>query len=264
MAHDHNSTFVEMLDLDAEVLHEYYTRLLDRLSSLAGDVRRILDVGSGTGTGSVALARRFPSASVVALDASPELLAHLTRRAHTAGLGDRIHPLEADLDNGWPALEPVDLAWASASMHHMGDPDRVVADVLATLRPGGLFAIVELTGFPRFLPGTDPVEERLHACLAERNAHRMPHMGDDWGARLAKAGFLVEDAEHYDIHLTAPLPAATGRYAQVTLQRLGENLADRLTADERAALHTLLGGDLAGRDDLQVRASRTLWAGRRP
>ncbi|AGL17585.1 trans-aconitate 2-methyltransferase [Actinoplanes sp. N902-109] len=267
MAHEHSHSFgvasAEMFDLDAEVLHDYHSTLMDWLSGLAPETRRILDIGAGSGTGTLGLARRFPQASVVALDASADLLAYLTHRAHAAGLGDRVQPLLADLDAGWPDLEPVDLAWASASLHHMAEPDRVLADIRGALRPGGLFAVVELTGFPRFLPGADPIEERLHAELSQHHAAELPHMGDDWGDRLAKAGFTVAETRHFDIHLSGPeLPAATGRYAQVSLQRLAERYADRLPGADRATLDRLLGEDIRTRRDLEVRARRSVWIGR--
>ncbi|WP_067500000.1 class I SAM-dependent methyltransferase [Actinoplanes sp. TFC3] len=284
--HDHDHThgaavpdfFAEMLDLDVAVLHEYHAELLSWLASLAGPVHHILDIGAGTGTGSLGLARRFSEAEVVALDLSAELLARLSDRAAGAGLGERIRVVAADLDAGWPAEpEAFDLAWASASMHHLADPDAVIAGVLGSLRPGGLFAIVELSGFPRFLPARPgaglsapaalspaALEERLHAAVAERHARDLPHLGDDWGSRLAKAGFTVEATRQFDIHLTAPLPAATGRYAQVSLQRLAGGLREQLSSEEIAALHALTGDEILHRDDLEVRASRTTWIGRRP
>ncbi|GAA2484499.1 class I SAM-dependent methyltransferase [Winogradskya humida] len=262
--HDHKhqhetDPFAEMLDLDAEVLHEYHADLLGRVHAAVPGARRIVDVGSGTGTGSLALARRFPQAEVLALDLSEQLLAHLAHRAH----GLNIRTQQADLDEGLPALEPVDLAWASASMHHMADPDRVVAEILTALRPGGVFAVVELTGFPRFVRGDDNVEARLHTLLKAQHEEHVPHMGDDWGARLAKAGFTVETEQHFPIALTAPLPRATARYAEVSLLRLREKFEADLGAADLAELDTLIG-DLPNRGDLTVRTDRSLWLARRP
>ncbi|MFI5930673.1 class I SAM-dependent methyltransferase [Actinoplanes sp. NPDC051494] len=272
--HDHaEDTYAEMLDLDAEVLHEYHAGLQDLLHQLSGDPRRILDVGSGTGTGTLALARSFPAAEILALDVSEDLLTRLVANVRAQGIGDRVHPVRADLDAGWPTLEPVDLAWASASMHHLADPGRVVADVLATLRPGGLFAIVEMSGFPRFLPddlgfGRPGLEARMQALVAEQRAHDMPHMGDDWGIRLTRAGFTVEAERHVPIELTAPPRPATGRYAQAALRRLRGGLADRLDPADLATLDdlTTAGGPRAilDRDDLTVRTDRSVWIGRRP
>ena len=268
--HDDNA-MAELLDLDAEVLHEYVSEVMALVHAAAGHPERprILDLGSGSGTGSIALARSFPRAEVTAVDLSEDMLHHLRHRAAAAGLADRIQTLRADLDAGWPALEPVDLAWASASMHHLADPGRVLAELFATIRPGGLLAVVELGSFPRFLPaGLAGFEERLQALAdAARQAH-LPHIGSDWGPMLSKAGFAVEAERQFTIDLSDPLPAATGRYAWATLSRLRAGLGDRLEAGDRATLDALLADDgpesVLHRPDLNVRTVRSVWLGRRP
>jgi len=267
--HDHHDDdgLAEMLDLDAEVLHEYLAEVLGWLHERSGGrTRRIVDLGSGSGTGTLALARRFPEAEVVAVDTSAPMLHRVRDKARALGLAERIHTRQADLDAGWPALEPVDLVWASASLHHLADPDRVLTEVLATLRPGGLFAVVELASFPYFLPadlgiGRPGLEDRCHAQIN----HDVPLLGADWGPRLRKAGFTVEAERQFAIELTPPLPAAAGRYAQLTLGRLRDGLGDRLDAEDRATLDTLLSHDaLLSRTDLTIRTTRTVWLAVRP
>jgi ubiquinone/menaquinone biosynthesis C-methylase UbiE len=272
--HQHNhqeqadwAGMAELLDLDAEVLHAYRSEVFDWIDELAGDPppRRILDVGSGTGTGALALARRYERAEVTALDLSEPLLARINQKAAALGVADRMHTVQADLDATWPTLDPVDLVWAANSLHHMADPDRVLADIFATIRPGGLLALAEIDSFPRFL--TDDagreLEERAHAAAADERAHLMPHLGSDWGPPLAKAGFVVAVARDIQIDLTAPLPAAAGRFAQATLQRLRSSVPDRISADDLAALDALIHG-LPSRDDLHIRATRSIWLARRP
>jgi len=271
--HDHedDEALAEMIDLDAEVLHEYLAEVTGWLHERAGGrTRRILDLGSGTGTGALALAERFGDAEIVAVDRSAPMLRRLGDKARARGVAGRVHTRQADLDAGWPALEAVDLVWASASLHHLADPDRVLADVFATLRPGGLLAAVELDAFPYFLPpdvgiGRPGLEERCHAALRQRLSHDLPLLGADWGPRLAKAGFTVEVERSFAIELTSPLPPATGRYAQATLRRLRSGLDERLDAEDRATLDALLAGDaLLTRDDLTVRTTRTVWLAVRP
>ena len=265
----------ELLDLDAEVLHAYLSEVMDLIRERAGDPppHRILDLGSGTGTGTLALLRRFEGAEVTAVDMSPHGLQHLLEKARALGVADRIHTVEADLDAGFPDVGTVDLVWASASMHHMADPGRVLGEVFAALRPGGLLAVAELSSFPRFLPddigvGRPGLEARIHDLLAQARAEALPHMGSDWGPLLGKAGFTVEPERTFAIDLTAPLPAGAGRYAQVSLGRMRSRLADGLSAEDLSTLDKILTGDgpdsLVRRDDLVVRTERSVWVAARP
>jgi hypothetical protein len=96
----------------------------------------------------------------------------------------------------------------------------------------------------------------------------MPHLGSDWGPRLAKAGFAVEAGRPFVIDLEPPLPARAGRYAQASLQRLRSAIDGRISADDMATLGVLLDGDgpasLLRRDDITVRTTRTVWLASRP
>jgi hypothetical protein len=155
----------------------------------------------------------------------------------------------------------------------MADPDRVLAEVFAATRPGGLLTVAEMNSFPRFLPddpgpGHPGLEARCHAALAETMADELPHLGSDWGARLREAGFTIEAERTFAIDLTGPLPASAGRYAQATLRRIRSHLDGRIGSGDLAALDTLIDSDGPGsvlrRDDLTVRTTRTVWVARRP
>ena len=256
---------VRMLDLDAEVLHDYHRDVITWAGSLVPAGPRVVDLGAGTGTGSLALARHLPDAQVTAVDVDEEMLAHVRRRAAELGLGERVRTVRADLDRPWPDLGPADLVWASASLHHMADPAEALTRVLATLRPGGVLLATELGSFPRFLSGTGDaaLEERAHAAMAEVRAEAGMHLHEDWGARLSEAGFVVERERRTDIELRPPLPTAAGRYARVCLERMPHRLEGRLDPRDLGALETLAAG-IADRDDLTVRATRTVWQARRP
>lgn len=265
----------ELLDLDAEVLHSYLSDVAAWIHELAADLpcRRILDLGSGTGTGVLALLPRFEGSEAIALDKSANLLDHLMGKARDLGVADRVRTIQADLDAAWPAIDTVDLVWASNSLHHMADPDLVLTEVFGALHPGGLLAVAEMDSFPRFLPddlglGRPGLEVRCHAALAERQADEVPHLGSDWGSRLSQAGFTVEAERPFPIDLTPPLPASTGRYAQASLRRIRSGLDGQLSADDLATLDALLDSDgpdgVLQRDDLTVRTARTAWVARRP
>ncbi|MFI5896286.1 class I SAM-dependent methyltransferase [Actinoplanes sp. NPDC051513] len=247
MAHQH---MTEMLDLDAEVLHEFHREVISWAGALVPAKARIVDLGAGTGTGTLALARHLPEAEIIAVDVDDEMLAHLR---HRAGGNDRIRTVQADLDGDWPELGPADLVWASASMHHLKDPDRTLGQIHDLLRPGGAILITELDAFPRFLH--NEAEERGHAEIDRMRHEAGLHMHEDWGARLRKAGFELRGERRFDIELRPPLPANAVRYAEVTLHRMRDRLADRLSPDELAALTAPAPGELT------IRATRTVWSG---
>ncbi|MBO3674978.1 trans-aconitate 2-methyltransferase [Streptomyces sp. NEAU-YJ-81] len=270
-----DSAMAELLDLDAEVLHTFLSEATAVLAQLTRDEppHRILDLGSGTGTGTLALLQRFEDAEATAVDRSPRLLEHLRDKARARGVEDRVRTVPADLDAAWPDFGAVNLVWASASLHHLTDPDRGLREIFESLRPGGLLAVIEMAGFPRFLPddvgrGRPGLEARCHAARAEAHAESLPDLGSDWGPRLSRAGFTVEVERPFTIDLRPPLPEPTARYAQASLRMLRSRIAGKLSSDDLATLDHLIDSDgpdgVVRRADLTVRAERTLWAARRP
>jgi SAM-dependent methyltransferase len=271
-SHDHGEPDVagmaELAELDAEVMHQYVCDVISWVASAMPAPECVLDLGAGTGTGTAALAARFESADITAIDASDEMLGHARAKIAERRLGDRVRTVVADLDAGWPDVPPADLVWASLSLHHLSDAQRVLADVFGALRPGGVLAVVEMSRLPRFLPddlgiGRAGLEERVHDAVAATHAELMPTIGTDWGPRFEKAGFTPVDARPFSLDLGPPLPAATRRYALTYLRRLRPALDGRLGDDDLATLDTLLadGGphSILERGDLRVTGSRSGW-----
>ncbi|MFH9412489.1 class I SAM-dependent methyltransferase [Streptomyces rochei] len=270
--HD-SADHAEILDLDAEVLDAPLATITAGLP-LTSAPRHIVDLGCGTGAGTLALLRRFPDAEVTAVDSSAAHLRRLREKAEAQGAVDRVRLVRADLDaRTWPGLGAPELVWASASLHHMADPADTLRRVHDLVVPGGLFAVVELDGFPRFLPGDAPaeapgLEDRCHAALDRRHAGRVPHRGADWGPLLEAAGFTVEDRRTVAVAL-GPEDAgpAVGRYALASLRRVREGAARALSVTDLTALDRLLDTDgphsVLRRGDLAVRTERTVWAARR-
>lgn len=265
----------DILDLDAQVLAGHITALTGWLPVQAPP-RRIVDLGCGTGTGTFALLDRFPEAHITAVDTSATYLQRLREKACARGAEGRVRTVQADLDAAdWPDLGAPDLVWASASMHHMADPGRALRQVHGLLAPGGLFAVVELSGFPRFLPAGAPedrpgLEERCHEASDRFHAEHVPHRGADWGPKLTAAGFTVEDERVITVNIDNTDRSRSeeiGAYALGSLQRLRHSVAEALTPEDLAALDRLLDtegpGSVLRRDDLVVRTERSVWAARR-
>jgi SAM-dependent methyltransferase len=266
--------YTDLLDLDAEVLRDYWSAALDWVrDAAAGTARtRLLDLGAGTGTGAIGLAQRFPDAEVVALDVSPASLAKIAAKAAAAGLVARVHPVEADLDVGWPDLGTLDLTWASASLHHMADPARVLRDALNATRPGGLIAVSEFSRQLLFLPddlgfGRPGFEGRITDLLGHAYAEEMPTLGSEWAPRLTDAGWTVVAEQDFPVDQDPPTHPSAGRYARAWFARLSDGLADRLEPDDQATLAALLDEDnprsLVNRTDLHIRGGRTITTARR-
>ncbi|MEW2351721.1 class I SAM-dependent methyltransferase [Streptomyces sp. NPDC006684] len=268
-AHDHHHELsadqAEILDLDAEVLASHIASLTDWLPLTAAP-RHIVDLGSGTGAGTFALLARFPEAHVTAVDSSAPHLQRLREKACAAGLDGRVRTVHADLDAAaWPDLGAPDLVWASASMHHMADPDQALRHVRALLAPDGLFALLELSGFPRFMPPGEEaaLEERAHTASDRFHAEHVPHRGAAWGPKLTAAGFGIAGERTLDVRIEAPENPAIARYALAGLTRLRTTVAETLSPEDLRALDTLIAPEnLTRRRDLTARTTRQIWAAR--
>jgi SAM-dependent methyltransferase len=265
-------TQTEILDLEAEILAEHLSAITGWLP-LNSAPRRIVDLGCGTGPGTFALLDRFPEAHVTAVDAAVEHLQRLREHACACGVEQRVRTVLADLDDpAWPDLGSPDLVWASASLHHLANPERALRNVHQMLTPGGLFAVTELAGFPRFLPDDAPadrpgLEQRCHTATDRLHAEHVPHRGADWGPMLSAAGFTIAGERAIAVNIAGSRSDATGRYALASLRRMRGAVAGSLSAEDLAALDRLLDSDgphsILRRDDLAVRTERTVWAARR-
>jgi SAM-dependent methyltransferase len=271
--HDHVAALADLLDLDGEALHTYWTDAMTWVRGAATHAGRVLDLGAGTGVATIALAQRFRDAQVIAVDVSGDMLGMIQAKALDLGLAHRIRTVCADLDDGWPVPGPVDLTWASMSLHHLSDPARVLGEVFTATRTGGLVAVAEFSDELRFLPddlgfGRPGLEARTLDVLREQHAAALPHLGADWSALLSTAGFAVLAERAFAIDLRPPQSPAATRYACRWFERLRSGVAPLLADDDRDALDRLLDGDTAGplcrRDDLHVRGTRTVTLARRP
>lgn len=119
-------------------MHRRYLQSLDILKSGA----RTLEVGCGDGSISAWVARQIaPDGRAVAVDLDLSLV-----DVHLPNLELR----KADIMTG--PIEPggFDLVTARAVLHHVADAETAIANLVASLRPGGAVLLIE----PDFLPVT--------------------------------------------------------------------------------------------------------------
>jgi SAM-dependent methyltransferase len=102
----------------------------------------VLDVGGGTGGFAVPLAAAGHRVTVI--DASPDALAALTRRAAEAGVADRVRAVQGDGDQlaELVAPESADLVLCHSLLEVVDHPASVVKALAAALRPGGMASVL--------------------------------------------------------------------------------------------------------------------------
>ena len=103
--------------------------VLDRLELAGGET--VLDAGCGPGEVTAALVARLPRGRVIAVDASPRMVAAARER-----LGVTVEVIEADLAE-LRLARPVDAILSTATFHWIPDHPRLFACLRASLRAGG-------------------------------------------------------------------------------------------------------------------------------
>jgi SAM-dependent methyltransferase len=266
-AREHHAELAELLDLDAVLGAEILSQAMGAASrALDAEPRVIVDLGAGTGTGTLALAGRFRDSRVHSIDASPEMLERLREATAAAGAAARVKAHHVDLDGDWPTVVPteVDLAWAALSLHHVSDPDRLLTQAFDLLRPGGVLVVIEMTGATSYDPadlgtGRTRLGERIVDTLAARGYP----VTADWTAALASAGFAPVSRVETTFAVSARTTEGT-RYLGLQFARNRSLIADDLGSDDRAALDGVIASLGAGESDISFASGRVIWTAVRP
>jgi trans-aconitate 2-methyltransferase len=211
-------------DRIANPMARWGAAVVERLP-LRGD-ERVLDAGCGSGRVTEELLARLPDGSVVALDASPQMVEEARRRL--AGFGDRVAYVVADL--GRPlAIAPVDAIISTATFHWVPDHDALFANLAAVLRPGR--PLVAQCGGAGNLASVMAILDELDPG---GRFWRPWHFAtpDATRARLERAGFTDIETWLHDEPTTIP-PETVPDYLRTII--LGATL-DRLPEPEREPL----------------------------
>jgi trans-aconitate 2-methyltransferase len=154
--------------------------LLDRVPLIAP--RLIYDLGCGTGNVTQLIAQRWPDATVIGVDNSPEML------ALASSLPDSITWVEADVAEWQPDGAP-DLIYSNATLQWLEGHDSLFPRLIELLAPGGCLAVQMPQSWP--LPS--------HRLMRETLAHGGPD-GAPFGppaVRQALDHVWVQEPEHY-------------------------------------------------------------------
>ena len=129
---------------------------LDALAPHMRSGSRVLDVGCGPGASLLRVARLVPSGEVVGVDLSLEMLQLADERARRAGVGN-VALFQADAADLAPTFGgSFDIAYSCLVHHHFAEPAAAVRGIVASLRPGGVYAAIDATG-PRLTKVATPL-----------------------------------------------------------------------------------------------------------
>jgi len=119
-----------------------FDRLQDELVDASGDeVRRILELGTGTGETARRLLARHRDASLVGIDENEEMLAAARDVLPAQRVELRIGRIEEELPSG-----PFDLVASALCVHHLDAGEKAVLfrRIRAALAPGGRFVLADV------------------------------------------------------------------------------------------------------------------------
>jgi arsenite methyltransferase len=147
----------------------------------------VLDLGSGGGIDVLLSARRVgPTGRAYGLDMTDEMLALARENQRKAGV-ENVEFLKGEIEDIPLPGDTVDVIISNCVINLSADKDRVFAEAIRVLRPGGRLAVSDVV-----VRGDVPAQIRRSVelwigCVAGALAE------DDYRAKLAKAGF--EDIE---------------------------------------------------------------------
>ena len=168
--------------------------VLERLELRGAET--VLDAGCGTGKVTEALRERLPRGHVIALDASPSMIAQAVERLGA----DRMTYLTHDLMEPIP-IDPVDAIFSTATFHWVPDHDRLFANLAAVLRPGGQL-VAQCGGWGNLERVNAAAERAAGIDLAATKTYATPE--ETW-TRLEAEGFV--DIETWLQEAPIQLPA---------------------------------------------------------
>lgn len=212
---------------------------LDRLG--AGPGQRVLDVGCGTGTTTVEIARRVhPGGSVLGVDVSRPMIDHARGRVPDAGEGGSVEFAVLDVEHD-ELSGPFDAAFSRLGVMFFDRPQVAFAAIASSLTARGRFAFVCFSS-----PAENPfITVPTGAALATMRGVTMPPPGTAGPFSLADPDVvrgLLESAGFAEVALSAgPDEVTLGPADRI------DDLA-RQALEQNPLVMSLLAADAQARD----------------
>jgi trans-aconitate methyltransferase len=175
---------------------EMTTRLIEYLPAQAS---RIIELGCGTGNLTLQLLRRYPGATVSAVDAAAEMTSLTEERAKDAGVADRLRTFTARFEDVAPfiAQGAADLVTASLSLHHVQGKLPLYKSIRSWLVPGGTLAFAD-----QLLGTTDAIQKKhwdLWLAFCREPGHCTEEEIATLEAHAAAHDHYVSLPDHFDM-----------------------------------------------------------------
>jgi ubiquinone/menaquinone biosynthesis C-methylase UbiE len=169
---------------------------------------RVLDVGCGTGTYSVTLAKA--GYDVTGIDYSDSMLARATK--HGSNIAGKVHFIKSNLTDRLPYTDDsFDCVISVHSLYTIKETGRVLKEYYRVLRPGGRFVLAEPRYPVKLIPCLKEAKKRnglkgaaiafsslflpgiINLIIAERQATGFYHYFNEYEIRerLSEAGFTI-------------------------------------------------------------------------
>jgi trans-aconitate methyltransferase len=201
------------------------TGLLDLLAARPGE--RILDIGCGTGHLTAQIAKA--GAHVTGIDRSPEMICQAQEEYPDL----RFQVMDA---REIALAESFDAVFSNATLHWITEPERVIAGIARSLRPGGRF-VAEFGGkgnTARFLAAAARAWSRLEFSAATPHPWFYPSLAE-YAGLLENHGFEVTYATLFD----RPTPLEDEeRGLRNWMEMFVGNLVERLSNSQREQFKT--------------------------
>ncbi|MGQ9682291.1 MAG: class I SAM-dependent methyltransferase [Anaerolineae bacterium] len=196
-----------------------YAEMLRRVVALAqvAPNARVLDIGSGTGALSLALAEHLTAGHLVGIDPTPQMLDRARENACASGLADRVEFRQASAEALPFEDASFDVVVSSIALHHTV-VRRSLQEIARVLKPGGRLVVADMAPnvmWKGCLGLLIPPMTVLYCLVATRSLaimrselaalHQLFNKGE-WEAMLHEAGFAAADVQvfHHPDHSWYP------------------------------------------------------------